>query len=49
MSAGFLTTLIVRSHVAYTWYVLVGSSITFLVGYGFSLLVRERTPELAQR
>ncbi|MFL6447620.1 MAG: sodium:solute symporter [Bryobacteraceae bacterium] len=49
MSAGFLTTLVMRSHVAYTWYVLIGSSVTFSVGYGFSLLVPERTAELAER
>ncbi len=33
MSAGFLATLLLRSHVAYTWYVLIGSAATFLVGY----------------
>jgi solute:Na+ symporter, SSS family len=49
MSAGFVTTLVVRSHVAYTWYVLIGSSVTFLVGYGFSLFVRESKPLLAER
>lgn len=49
MSAGFVTTLAVRSHVAYTWYVLIGSSVTFLVGYGFSLVVREKTPVFAER
>ncbi len=49
MSAGFLTTLVMRSHVAYTWYVLIGSSVTFSVGYLFSLLVRERMPALADR
>jgi solute:Na+ symporter, SSS family len=49
MSAGFVTTLVMRSYVAYTWYVLIGSSVTFVVGYGFSLLVRERTPILAGR
>src|SRR5581483_9264232 len=36
MSAGFLTTLLLRTHVAYTWYVLVGSIATFVVGYGTS-------------
>jgi Na+/proline symporter len=48
MSAGFVTTLVVRSHVAYTWYVLIGSSVTFLVGYGFSLFVPERKPVPAE-
>ena len=33
MSAGFATTLILRTHVAYTWYVLTGSAATFAVGY----------------
>ncbi len=38
MSAGFLATLLLRSRVAYTWYVVIGSVTTFVVGYGFSLL-----------
>ena len=33
MSAGFLATLALRTHVAYTWYVLIGSLATFVVGY----------------
>ena len=33
MSAGFAATLLLRSHVSYTWYVLIGSAATFLVGY----------------
>jgi len=33
MSAGFAATLALRSHVAYTWYVLIGSLATFVVGY----------------
>jgi Na+/proline symporter len=33
MSAGFLATLALRTHVAYTWYVLIGSLTTFVVGY----------------
>lgn len=49
MSAGFVTTLVMRSHVAYTWYVLIGSCVTFVVGYCFSLLVPQRTPALAAR
>jgi solute:Na+ symporter, SSS family len=44
MSAGFAATLFFRSHVAYTWYVVIGSIVTFAVGYGTSLIVRERTP-----
>ena len=43
MTAGFAATLLLfRSQVAYTWYVLVGSSVTFLVGYATSLVIRER-------
>lgn len=41
MSAGFLATLLLRSYVAYTWYVLIGSLVTFAVGYGTSILIRE--------
>lgn len=33
MCAGFLATLLIRTHVAYTWYVLVGTVTTFAVGY----------------
>src|SRR5689334_24772550 len=36
MCAGFLATFLVRSQVAYTWYVLIGSGVTFVVGYGVS-------------
>jgi SSS family solute:Na+ symporter len=43
MSAGFIATLLFRSHVAYTWYVLIGSVATFVVGYGASFVIRERT------
>ncbi len=42
MSAGFLATLLCRSHVAYTWYVVIGSIATFVVGYGASFVIRER-------
>ncbi len=42
MSAGFLATLLLRSHVAYTWYVLIGSTATFVVGYGASIVIREK-------
>ncbi|MBV9154900.1 MAG: sodium:solute symporter [Acidobacteriaceae bacterium] len=42
MSAGFLATLLLRTHIAYTWYVIVGSIVTFLVGYGASLLLGDR-------
>ncbi len=43
MSAGFLATLLLREHVAYTWYVLIGSVATFCVGYATSLLLRDRS------
>lgn len=33
MSSGFVATLLLRTHVAYTWYVLIGSVVTFAVGY----------------
>lgn len=46
MSAGFLATLAMRSYVAYTWYVLIGATVTFGVGCGFSLFVREEKPAL---
>ena len=44
MSAGWAVTLLLRSHVAYTWYVLIGSLTTFLVGYGASFVIPERKP-----
>jgi len=44
MSAGFLATLLLRPHVAYTWYVLIGSTVTFVVGYAASLIMREERP-----
>jgi solute:Na+ symporter, SSS family len=44
MSAGFAATLLLRTHVAYTWYVLLGSSVTFAVGYCASLLLGEHDP-----
>jgi solute:Na+ symporter, SSS family len=47
MTAGFATTcfLMFRTHVAYTWYVLIGSAATFLVGSAAGLVLRERRPE----
>jgi Na+/proline symporter len=44
MSAGFAATLLLRPHVAYTWYVLIGSMVTFVVGYGASIAIREKRP-----
>jgi SSS family solute:Na+ symporter len=43
MSAGLAATLLFHSHVAYTWYVLVGSTATFVAGYGVSLLADEHS------
>ena len=43
MTAGFIATLLLfRSQVAYTWFVLAGSTVTFLVGYLSSFLLPER-------
>lgn len=43
MTAGFISTLLLfRSQVAYTWFVLVGSTVTFVVGYACSFVLRER-------
>ncbi|MGH9583165.1 MAG: sodium:solute symporter [Bryobacteraceae bacterium] len=44
MSSGLLATFLLRGHVAFTWYVLIGSSVTFTVGY-LSSLVKRRRPE----
>jgi len=44
MSLGFLSVLLVRGHVAYTWYVLIGSTVTFIAGWGAGLVLREREP-----
>jgi Na+/proline symporter len=41
MSAGFLSTFLVRGHVAYTWYVLVGSCVTFAAGYAASFVFKD--------
>ncbi len=38
MCAGFLATLLLRTSVAYTWYVVIGSVVTFGVGYATSLI-----------
>jgi len=46
MSAGFAATFLIRSYVAYTWYVLVGSLVTFGVGYATSLVFDEQKPDL---
>ena len=43
MLAGFLATLLLRNHAAFTWYVLIGSVTTFCVGY-LAGLVLPRQP-----
>jgi len=43
MSAGFLATIFLRGHVAYTWYVLIGSCTTFLVGLVAGVFLPQRT------
>ncbi len=51
MVAGFLATFAVRGYVAYTWFVLVGSAVTFAVGwvagFFFSETRRDPGPEVA--
>ncbi len=47
MCAGFLATFSLRSYVAYTWYVLIGSLVTFSVGYAAGFVFapsRDGTP-----
>ncbi len=44
MSAGFIATLLLRTQVAYTWYVLIGSVTTFVVGYVASFVVPNPLP-----
>jgi SSS family transporter len=38
MCAGFAATLLLRNSVAYTWYVLIGSTVTFAAGYATSVI-----------
>ena len=47
MSAGFIVTLIFRTQVAYTWYVLIGSVTTFVVGYVASFVLPNPLPASA--
>lgn len=42
MLAGFAATFLLRSHVAYTWWVLIGSAATFIVGYASSFFFDRR-------
>jgi SSS family solute:Na+ symporter len=43
MSAGLITTVVLRPYVAYTWYVITGSLATFGVGYAASLVLKPAT------
>jgi len=49
MSAGFVATLLLHTHVAYTWYVVIGSVATLIVGYGsaplFGTMRKRGAPE----
>lgn len=50
MSAGFAATLILQQmHVAYTWYVLAGSAVTFAFGVAAGAVLKERTPALKEQ
>jgi SSS family transporter len=49
MSAGFLATLLLRTHVAYTWYVLIGSLTTLAVGYVAGFLFPNTLPSLDRK
>jgi Na+/proline symporter len=46
MAAGLLTMLFVKTqtHIAWTWYVLIGTSATFLTAYAASWVFGERAP-----
>jgi SSS family transporter len=48
MCAGFAATLLFRKSVAYTWFVLIGSVATFLVGYVTSLIPSFRQTPTAE-
>jgi hypothetical protein len=44
MASGLIATLLLRSYVAYTWYVMIGAGFTFFVGY-FSGFVFPRSTD----
>jgi hypothetical protein len=48
MVAGLILMLYVRqfTHIAFTWYVLIGTSATFLVGCGTSLVLGDFEAEV---
>jgi SSS family solute:Na+ symporter len=41
MSCGLIATFLLHNHVAFTWWVLIGSAVTFVTGYGSSLVTRK--------
>jgi Na+/proline symporter len=49
MSAGFMATLLLRNQVAYTWYVLIGSLTTFVVGYLASFVLPNPLPATVRK
>ncbi len=49
MGAGFIATVLLRNQVAYTWYVLIGSVTTFVVGYLASLILPNPQPATADQ
>lgn len=43
MLAGFVSTVLLRGHVAFTWFVLFGSATTFIVGYAAGYFFPKRS------
>lgn len=43
MSAGFIATIVMRNYAAYTWYVLIGASATFLCGIAAGVFLPQRS------
>jgi solute:Na+ symporter, SSS family len=43
MIAGLAATLAMQRYVAYTWYILVGSAVTLVVGIGAGMVSSKRT------
>jgi SSS family transporter len=51
MSAGLAMMLYIKffTDIAWTWYVLIGTTVTFVIGYALSLLLNEKTKVEVQR
>ncbi len=49
MSAGLVTMLYVKffTTIAWTWYVLIGTSVTFVIGYTISIFLHEKREHTA--